>query len=77
MFETKMSREKLQMEEKSCALTLFEKGESVIAVAGDIGVSRKAIYQLKRSAAPLSRWYQNESLALAHQKRLLQEQISF
>ena len=42
------------MEEKSRALTLLEKGESVIAVAKDIGVSREEIYQLKRSAASLS-----------------------
>lgn len=41
------------MEEKSRALTLLEKGDSVIAVARDLGVSREAIYQLKRSAAPL------------------------
>ena len=54
MSETKMDRKKLQMEEKSHALTLFEKGESVIAVAIDIGISRGAIYQLKRSAASLS-----------------------
>ena len=54
MSEIKMGRKKLQMEEKSHALTLLKKGESVIAVARDIGVSRKAIYQLKRSAASLS-----------------------
>ena len=40
MFETKMGRKKLQMEENSRALTLLEKDESVIAVAIDIGVSR-------------------------------------
>ena len=49
-----MGRKKLQMGEKSRALTLLEKGESVIAVARDIGVLREAIYQLKRSAASLS-----------------------
>jgi len=43
----------MQMEEKSRALTLLEKGDSVIAVARDIGVSREAIYQLKRLAALL------------------------
>ena len=42
------------MEEKPCALTLLEQGESVTAVTRDIGVSREAIYQLKRSAASLS-----------------------
>ena len=36
------------MEEKALALTLLEKGESVIAVAEDVGVARKANYQLKR-----------------------------
>ena len=49
-----MGQKKLQMKEKSRALTLLEKGESVIAVARDIGVSREAIYQLKKSAASLS-----------------------
>ena len=49
-----MGRKKLQMEKKSRALTLLEKGESVIAVVRDIGVSKKAIYHLKRSAASLS-----------------------
>ena len=48
-----MGRKKLQMNEKSRALTLLEKGDSVIAVAKDIGVSREAIYQLKRSATAL------------------------
>jgi len=43
----------MQMEEKSRALTLLEKGDSVIAVAGDVGVSREAIYQLIRLAALL------------------------
>ena len=49
-----MGRKNLQTEEKSRALTLLEKGESVIAVARDIEVSRETIYQLKRSAASLS-----------------------
>ena len=48
-----MGRKKLKMEEKARALTLLEKGDSVFAVARDIGVSRKAIYQLKRVAASL------------------------
>ena len=48
-----MGHKKLQMEEKAHALTLLEKGDSVIAVARDIGVSREAIYQLKRVAASL------------------------
>ena len=38
----------MQIEEKARALTLLEKGESVIAVAKDVGVARKANYQLKR-----------------------------
>ena len=42
--EIKMGQKKMQMEEKTRASKLFEKGESVIAVAKDIGVSRKAIY---------------------------------
>ena len=41
------------MAEKSCALTLLQKGDSVITVARDIGNSKEAIYQLKRSAALL------------------------
>lgn len=41
------------MEEKSRALTLLEKSDSVIAEARYLGVSREAIYQLKRSAASL------------------------
>ena len=48
-----MGRKKLQMEEKARALTLLEKGDFVIAVARDIGVSREAIYQSKRAAALL------------------------
>ena len=40
MSETKMGRKKLQMEEKSRAITLLERSESVIAVARDIEVSR-------------------------------------
>lgn len=48
-----MGRKKLKMEEKYRALTLLEKGDSVISVARDLGVSRETIYQLKRSAASL------------------------
>ena len=47
-----MGQKKMQMAEKSRALTLLEK-DSVIAVAKDVGVSREAIYQLKKSAALL------------------------
>ena len=42
------------MAEQVCVLTLLQKGDSVIAVARDIGVSREAFFQLKRSAALLS-----------------------
>jgi len=49
-----MGRKKMQMEKKSRALTLLEKGDSVITVANGIGISKEAIYQLKRSAASLS-----------------------
>ena len=63
----------MQMAEKSRALTLLEKGDSVIAVARDIGVSTQAIYQLKRSAG----WYRRGSQALAHLRRPRQERISF
>ena len=41
------------MAEKSRALTLLKKGDSMITVARDLVVSREAIYQLKRSAALL------------------------
>ena len=43
----------MQIEEKARALTLLEKGESVIAVAGDVGVARKENYQIKRWATLL------------------------
>ena len=36
------------MKEKYRALTLLEKGDSVITLAKDIGVSKAATYQLKR-----------------------------
>ena len=39
--------------EKPRILTSLQKGDSVIAVARDIGVSREAIYQSERSAASL------------------------
>ena len=48
-----MGQKKMQMEEKSRAFTLLEKGDCVIAVARDIVVSREAIYQLKRLTALL------------------------
>ena len=38
----------MQIEEKARALTLIEKGESVITVAEDVRVARKANYQPKR-----------------------------
>ena len=41
------------MAEKSRALTLLQKGDSVIAEARNVGVSRETIYQLKRLAALL------------------------
>ena len=41
----------MQMAEKVCVLTLLQKGDSGIAVARDIGVSKEAFFQLKRSAA--------------------------
>ena len=48
-----MGRKMLQMEEKFCVLTLLKKGDSVIAVARDLGVSIEAIYQLMLWAASL------------------------
>ena len=52
--KTKMGQKKMQMAEKSCALTLLEKGDSVLAVTRNIyQLKREAIYQLKRSAALL------------------------
>ena len=49
-----MGQKKMQMAEKSCALTLLEKGDSVLAVTRNIyQLKREAIYQLKRSAALL------------------------
>lgn len=45
-----MGRKKLTMKEKSHALTLLEKGNSVFDVARDLAVSKKTIYQLKKSA---------------------------
>ena len=40
-----MGPKKLQMKEKSRALTLLEKGDSMIIQAKDIGVSKAAIFQ--------------------------------
>ena len=34
----------MQIEEKVCVLTLLQKGDSVISVARDIGVSREAFF---------------------------------
>ena len=39
-----MGQKKMQIEEKARALTLLEKGESVIAVAEDVGIARKENY---------------------------------
>ena len=46
-----MGRKKLQMEEKVCALTLQEKGDFVIAVDRDIGVSREAILSIEKGSS--------------------------
>ena len=43
----------MQMTEKVCVLTLLQKGDSVIAVVRDIGISIETLFQLKRSAALL------------------------
>ena len=43
----------MQMAEISRALTLLQKGDSVIAEARNVGVSRETIYQLKRLATLL------------------------
>ena len=70
----------MQMEEKSRALTLLEKCNSVITVAKDIGVSREAIYQLKRYATSfhsLVGWYQKVSQVLAHLEKCLQKLMKF
>lgn len=65
-----MGRKKLTMEEKSRALTLLEKGNSVFDVAKDLAVSKKTIYQLKRSAIllPLGMVPQRKSGSGAHKK---------
>ena len=78
MSETKTGRKKLKMEEKFRALTLLGKGESVIAVARDIGVPREAVYQLKGSTASLSPgMVPKRKSGSGAPKKLLQEQISF
>ena len=46
----------MQMAEHPRVLTLLQKGDSVIAAARDIGVSREAVFQLKKSAALLPPW---------------------
>ena len=51
--ETKIGQKKMKMAEIFCVLTVLWKGDSVIAVARDIGISREAFFQLQRSAALL------------------------
>ena len=46
-----MGQKNMQMTEHPCVLTLLQKENSANAVARDIGLSREAIFQLKRSAA--------------------------
>ena len=41
----------MPLAEKVCVLTLLQKGDSVIIVARDIGVSKEPFFLLKRSAA--------------------------
>ena len=48
-----MGQKKMQMAENSRVLALLQMGDSVIAAARYIGVSREAIFQLKRSAVLL------------------------
>ena len=48
-----MGPKKMQMEEKSRALTLLEKGDSVIILAKDIGVAQESIYQANPNSNPL------------------------
>ena len=43
----------MQMAEKFRVLTLLQKGDYLIALARDIGVTREAFFQLKRLAALL------------------------
>ncbi|KAK3887063.1 hypothetical protein Pcinc_008835 [Petrolisthes cinctipes] len=45
---------KLKIEEKSRALTLIEQGMPIINIAQEIGVSRQAIFRLKKAATDLS-----------------------
>ena len=49
-----MGEKKMEMADYPRVLTLLQKGNSVTSVFRDIGVSRKAIFQLKRSVALLS-----------------------
>ena len=46
-----MGRKKLNMEEKTRALTLLEQGMPGKRVAEELSVSRKSIYRLKMEAA--------------------------
>ena len=69
-----MDQKKMQIEEKAWALTLLEKEESVIAVAEDVGVARKANYQLKRWATLLPPgMVPKRKSGLAHLKRFVQK----
>ena len=44
MSDMKTGQKNMEMEEKVCVLTLFQKGDSVIAAARDIWVSREAFF---------------------------------
>ena len=48
-----MGQKKMQIAKHPRVLTLSQKGNSVITVARDTGVSREAIFQFKRSAGLL------------------------
>ena len=64
----------MQTDEKARALTLLEKGESVIAVAEYFGVARKANYQLKRQTTLLPPgMVPKRKSGLAHLKRPFQK----
>ena len=43
-----MGQKKMQMAEHSRVLTLLQKGNSVISVARDIGVSKETIFLIKK-----------------------------
>ena len=44
----------MQMAEKVCVLTLLQEGNSVIAVARDIGVSREAFFSIKKAGCVIT-----------------------